>query len=115
MDVETWILAVLGIGVGFIGWMALTIWGMKIDAGVFTTDVSKDMKSIKEDIGDFKDTLKTLVDERKIIDSHQRDISDMNGRIKSHSHSIIGLETFLTRKHGAEFIDSYEKTQASIG
>jgi hypothetical protein len=114
MEAEIWIVAILGIGVAFIGWMSLTIWNMKIDAGAFTTDVLKDIKSIKDDISSFKDTLKVLVDERRIIDSHQRDINELNGKAKANGNSIIGIETFLTKKHGAEFLDSYEKTQASI-
>ena len=113
MQVETWILAVLGIGVGFIGWIAITVLQIKFAGIQFSTSIKKDIESFSEKVEGAVSDIKKLFEHVKLVDKHDTTIENLTKQTKVHGRNITGVEKFLSKKHGNEFYETYEKYKST--
>ena len=107
MDVQSWILVIIGIGTTFIGWIGITVVQIKFAGIKFSTSIEKDLKA-------FADKMEEVIEAIVDIPKHERDIKDINSKIDLQRKSIKATERFLGAKYGAEYLEVYEKAQDSI-
>ena len=111
MQAETWILAVLGIGVGFVGWIAVTVLQIKFAGIRFSTSIQKDIEGFASQMSSAVLDIKKLFEHIKLVDKHDTTIENLTKQTKVHGRNIAGVEKFLVKKHGDEFYETYEKYQ----
>lgn len=96
---------ILGLG----AWLTIMVFKISVNSEIFP----KELKALRESFSELKVAINLLAEERKLIDSHERDIQDINKNLNMHRKSIRATERFLGTKYGSEYLEVYEKVQDS--